>query len=159
MAEIPRARLKNLAAVVAIGGLLAAGCSRAGTTSGGGTPAPTPAPATPAAAAAPGGPPAPPAAPAGPTTITYLNTAIDRATEDVAVGAKVVWMNAETNGTPHNVTSGTVQGTVPQPDGKFASPRLVNAGEKFEHTFSAPGAYHYYCAVHPAQMQGTINVH
>jgi len=153
VAEVPKAG--NLAAVIAIGYLLTAGCSKAGTPGSG-----TPPPASPAAAAAsPSGPPAPPAAPAGPITITYLNTAIDRTTEDVAVGTKVVWMNAETNGTPHNVTSGTVQGTAPQPDGRFASHRIVNAGERFEHSFTAPGTYHYYCAVHPAQMQGTISVH
>src|SRR2546421_446185 len=58
MAEVPKAR--NLAAVIAIGCLLAAGCSKAGTPGSG-----TPPPASPAAAAAsPSGPPAPPAAPA-----------------------------------------------------------------------------------------------
>ena len=76
----------------------------------------------------------------------------------VAVGTTVVWANAETNGVPHNVTSGTVQGTTPQADGKFASVPLFNPGEKFEHTFSAPGTYPYYCTVHLAQMQGTITV-
>lgn len=148
-----RTWLRNLAAVIAIGGLLAAGCSKSNGTLGGSADAP----ANPVAKeASPSSSPTQ-AAPTAPLTITFLNVAIDRGTENVAVGTKVVWTNAETNGVPHNVTSGTV-GTTPQPDGRFASAQLLNAGEKFEHAFTAAGTYHYYCALHPAQMQGTITV-
>jgi plastocyanin len=91
-------------------------------------------------------------------TITYANIAIDRPALTVPVGTTVVWANAETTALPHNVTSGSVEGTTPHPDGAYASAPLLNPGEKFEHTFTAPGTYHYYCSVHLAQMQGTITV-
>ena len=47
------------------------------------------------------------------------------------------------------------------PDGKalFDSGTLKKQGASYSFTFSKPGTYSYYCAVHPAQMQGTINVH
>jgi plastocyanin len=99
-----------------------------------------------------------PPSPPPPVTITFANIAIDHPAETVPVGTTVVWTNAETTALPHNVTSGMVQGTTSQPDGGFASAPLINPGEKFEHTFTAPGTYHYYCSVHLAQMQGTITV-
>jgi plastocyanin len=138
-----------LVGMIAAATLLAAGCSKGS----GGAKDRAQAPANAAADQAPAEQPA-----AAPVTITFLNLAIDRTTENVPVGTKVVWKNAETNGVPHNVTSGTVQGTTSQPDGTFASTPLFNPGESYEHTFTAAGTYRYFCSVHPVQMQGTITV-
>ena len=133
--------------MIVVAALLASGCSRSKGTTGAAKPA--------TSEASPSSAPAPPPAP---VTITYANIAIDHPAVTVPVGTTVVWANAEPTALPHNVTSGTIDGTTPHPDGKFASAPLFNPGEKFEHTFTAPGTYHYYCSVHLAQMQGTITV-
>ena len=54
-------------------------------------------------------------------------------------GSKVTWTNMDT--APHTVTidSGPV---------KFSSPTLQK-GDSFTYTFTTPGTYSYYCAVHP----------
>jgi plastocyanin len=59
------------------------------------------------------------------------------------------------------VTSGRVDqagGTVTaQPDGRFDS-GTISKGQNFQFTFSEPGAYPFFCAVHPATMTGVVTV-
>jgi plastocyanin len=108
--------------------------------------------------ASPTAAPSQPAAPAGPVTIKLVNQAIEQPAVTVAKGTKIVWSNTETNGVPHNIVSGTIQGTTAQPDGLFASAALFNPGQSFEHTFASAGTFPYYCSVHPEQMKGTVTV-
>jgi len=63
----------------------------------------------------------------------------------IAPGTRVVWTNKDE--TPHTVTSN---------DKSFASKGL-DTGDKFEHTFAAPGKFDYICTVHPF-MTGTVHV-
>jgi plastocyanin len=63
----------------------------------------------------------------------------------VQAGTKVTWINRDEE--IHTVTSAA---------GAFASPALEK-GETFSYTFAAPGAYSYFCALHP-HMKSTITV-
>ena len=63
----------------------------------------------------------------------------------VPVGASVVWTNHDD--VPHTVVS-TEQ--------KFKSPAL-DTDERFSHRFDAPGAYDYFCSIHP-KMTGRLTV-
>jgi plastocyanin len=63
----------------------------------------------------------------------------------VPVGAVVTWTNHDEE--PHTVTSAT---------GTFSSAGLSN-DETFTQTFSRPGTYQYFCALHP-QMRATVVV-
>ena len=63
----------------------------------------------------------------------------------VPVGTTVTWVNHDEE--PHTVTSGT---------GAFSSAGLVNE-DTFVQTFTKPGTYPYYCAIHP-YMKGTLIV-
>jgi plastocyanin len=65
----------------------------------------------------------------------------------VAQGTKVTWINQDD--IPHTVTDAAAQRD-------FKSPAL-DTGEHFEHVFSKPGIYHYFCSLHP-KMQGVIVV-
>lgn len=64
----------------------------------------------------------------------------------VPVGSTVSWYNA--GAAPHTVTSNT---------GAFAS-AVLNAGGGFSATLWTPGAYGYYCQIHPG-MVGTVEVY
>lgn len=81
------------------------------------------------------------------------------ATLQVAAGAEVAW--TQTDAGFHTVTSGTVQqgtgGVTPSPDGRFDSSRLAT-DQTFSFTFDEPGAYPYYCSIHPATMRGEVRV-
>lgn len=81
------------------------------------------------------------------------------ATLEVAAGTEVAW--TQTDAGFHTVTSGTVEqgtgGVTPRPDGKFDSSRLVT-DQTFSFTFDEPGAYPYYCSIHPATMRGEVRV-
>lgn len=63
----------------------------------------------------------------------------------VQAGTKVTWINRDEE--THTVTSA---------EGAFASPAL-DKGETFSYTFTAPGVYSYFCALHP-YMKSTITV-
>ncbi len=58
-------------------------------------------------------------------------------TLEVSAGATVTWTNAD--GDTHTVTSS---------NGAFTSPAL-DSGETFSQTFTVPGTYNYFCALHP----------
>lgn len=72
----------------------------------------------------------------------------------IASGGAVRWINADVAN--HQISSGTVQGNQPRPDGRVSSPLLFRRDE-FTATFRSPGEYPYYCGVHPF-MRGTILV-
>jgi len=63
----------------------------------------------------------------------------------VAKGATVTWINHDEE--PHTVTSAT---------GAFASTGLANE-DTFTQTFTKPGTYQYFCALHP-HMKATVIV-
>jgi plastocyanin len=66
-------------------------------------------------------------------------------TASVPVGTTVMWTNHDD--VPHTVVS-TEQ--------KFKSP-VLDTDERFSHRFDAPGAYQYFCSIHP-KMIGRIVV-
>ncbi len=63
----------------------------------------------------------------------------------VPAGTKVTWINHDD--VPHNVVS---------TDKKFASP-VLDTDEQFSYEFKDPGAYGYYCSIHP-KMTGKVIV-
>ncbi|WOJ88157.1 cupredoxin family copper-binding protein [Methylocapsa polymorpha] len=67
------------------------------------------------------------------------------ATLNVKPGAVVAWTNEDD--IPHSIVA---------VDGKFHSPAL-DTGDAFSFTLTEPGAYAYYCGLHP-HMKGTIIV-
>lgn len=70
----------------------------------------------------------------------------------IKVGTTVTWVN-NSAGIPHNVVSGS-GGT---PNNKFTTSAILNTGDKYSFTFTAPGEYPFYCGIHPA-MIGWITV-
>ena len=63
----------------------------------------------------------------------------------VPIGASVTWTNKDD--VPHNVVS---------TGGQFRSP-VLDTDERFSRRFDAPGAYAYYCSLHP-RMTGRVVV-
>lgn len=73
----------------------------------------------------------------------------------------VTWVNKDI--TTHDITSGIgvsrfegVQGVRGEPDGKFTS-NIIEKGESWSYTFTEPGVYPYFCAIHP-WMVGVVIV-
>jgi len=77
--------------------------------------------------------------------ITVDNFKFAPATVSVPAGATVAWTNRDD--VPHNIVS-TEQ--------RFKSP-VLDTGETFRHRFDTPGAYPYFCSLHP-KMTGRIVV-
>lgn len=85
-----------------------------------------------------------PAAPAA--QVTIANMSFSPRILTVTAGTMVTWVNRD--GDAHSVES----------RGKgFTSSPLLNTGQKYSYTFTTPGTYEYYCAVH-ASMTGKIVV-
>jgi len=86
-------------------------------------------------------------APAAPTAqVAIANMSFSPRTLTVAAGTTVTWVNRD--GDAHSVES----------RGKaFPSSPLLSTGQKYSYTFTTPGTYEYYCAVH-ASMTGKIVV-
>jgi plastocyanin len=80
--------------------------------------------------------------------IAYRNIAIDPDTLKVKVGSTIKWTNYDS--VEHNVTS---EGGV----AKFAS-KDFGEGGTYEVKVNKPGVIHYECTIHPASMNGTIEV-
>jgi plastocyanin len=95
-----------------------------------------------------GSPPASAPIRSGVVAIAYRNIAINPDTVKVKVGATITWTNYDS--VEHNVTS---------QDGpqKFAS---KDFGESATFSIKAerPGVIHYLCTIHPASMNGTIQI-
>jgi plastocyanin len=84
----------------------------------------------------------------GAVSIEYHNITINPDTLKVKVGSTVKWTNLDS--VEHNVTS---EGG-PQ---KFASKNFGEGGS-YEVKLTKPGVIHYECTIHPATMNGTIEV-
>jgi plastocyanin len=84
----------------------------------------------------------------GTVQIAYRNIAIAPDTLKVKVGSTIKWTNFDS--VEHNVTS---EGG-PQ---KFASKDFGENGT-YELKVNKPGVIHYECTIHPASMNGTIEV-
>ncbi len=79
------------------------------------------------------------------TEVKIANFTFDPPQVTVKAGTTVVWTNDDD--IPHTVTSSTLA---------FKSAAL-DTDQKFSFTFTTPGAYKYFCALHP-HMTGTIVV-
>jgi plastocyanin len=84
----------------------------------------------------------------GVVQVAYRNIAIDPDTIKVKVGTTLKWTNYDS--VEHNVTSAGG----PQ---KFASKDFGENGT-YEIKALKPGVIHYVCTIHPASMNGTIEV-
>ncbi len=84
----------------------------------------------------------------GVVQIAYRNIAIAPDTVRVKVGSTIRWTNYDS--VEHDVTSTSG----PQ---KFAS-KTFGEGSTFEIKATKPGVIHYLCTIHPASMNGTIEV-
>lgn len=84
----------------------------------------------------------------GVVAVAYRNIAIDPDTLKVKVGSTIKWTNYDS--VEHNVTS---EGGV----AKFAS-KDFGEGGTYEVKVNKPGIIHYECTIHPASMNGTIEV-
>jgi len=78
----------------------------------------------------------------------------------ITAGQRVVWIYADGAKEPHTTTSGACNGTDCTGGGKaFDSGKtLLQAGNRFEHTFKHPGIFPYHCNLHNASMVGTVIV-
>jgi len=96
-------------------------------------------------------------APAGGPTITIKLIAFKPTDIQLAAGGTVTWRQDDV--ATHTVTSGRVEQTggtaTAKPDGRFDSGNITK-GQTFQFSFAEPGAYPFYCAVHPATMTGVI---
>jgi plastocyanin len=81
--------------------------------------------------------PAHPADASGGPTVSMENFNIVPATISVAPGTTVVWTNHD-----------DVEHTVTASDNSFSSPAMPTDGQ-FSYTFTTPGTYSYFCAIHP----------
>ncbi|HKH79980.1 MAG TPA: plastocyanin/azurin family copper-binding protein [Solirubrobacteraceae bacterium] len=84
----------------------------------------------------------------GVVPVAYRNIAIDPDTLRVKVGSTIKWTNYDS--VEHNVTS---EGGV----AKFAS-KDFGEGGTYEIKVTKPGIIHYECTIHPASMNGAIEV-
>lgn len=84
----------------------------------------------------------------GTVQVAYRNIAINPDTVRVKVGSTIRWTNYDP--VEHNVTS---EGG----PSRFAS-RQFGEGQSFQITASRAGVIHYLCTIHPASMNGTIEV-
>lgn len=84
----------------------------------------------------------------GTVDIAYREIAIDPDTVKVKVGTTVRWTNYDP--VEHNVTSES--GPAHFSSGNFSE------GHTFEVKLTRPGTLHYQCTLHPATMNGTIQV-
>ena len=80
-------------------------------------------------------------------SVAIQNYAFSPSALSISQGTTVTWTNHDV--APHTVTvsSGPV---------KFSSPTLQQ-GQSFSYTFTTPGTYAYYCAVHP-DMRASVTV-
>jgi plastocyanin len=138
--------------------LLIAGCGSSSTTSSS-TTATTAATSTSAGGLKPNTTPKfgtpPPSAPvqSGVVQIAYRNIAIAPDTLKVKVGSTIKWTNFDS--VEHNVISQGDRSKIGQQ--KFASKDFGENGT-FEIKAEKPGTIHYECTIHPASMNGTIEV-
>lgn len=89
----------------------------------------------------------------GTVQVAYRNITIAPGALRVKVGSTIKWTNFDD--VAHNVTSNSDRSKIgPQ---KFAS-KDFGEGGTFEIKALKPGVIHYVCTIHPASMNGTIEV-
>jgi plastocyanin len=76
--------------------------------------------------------------PAGVTAVKIDNFSFGPATITVSAGSTVTWTNNDD--VPHVVTSD---------DNKLFKSKALDTDDRFSFTFTKPGTYNYYCAIHP----------
>ena len=74
----------------------------------------------------------------GPAAVKIDNFSFGPATVDVPAGSTVTWTNRDD--VPHVVTSD---------DNKLFKSQALDTNDRFSFTFTKPGTYNYYCAIHP----------
>ena len=84
-------------------------------------------------------------APTNANEVAIENFAFRPATLTVKPGTKVTWINHDDE--PHTATE----------DDKRFNSKTLDTNEQFSFTFTQPGTYHYFCALHP-KMTGQIVV-
>jgi plastocyanin len=84
----------------------------------------------------------------GTVPVAYRNIAISPDTLRVKVGAVVRWTNYDA--VEHNVTSHGA--------GQHLASGNFGEGQTFSVRMTRPGVIHYTCTIHPATMNGTIEV-
>jgi plastocyanin len=84
--------------------------------------------------------------PASSAAIKIDNFSFGPANVTVPVGSAVTWTNNDD--VPHVVTSD---------DTKLFKSKALDTDDRFSFTFTKPGTYNYYCAIHP-KMTGKIVV-
>ena len=75
---------------------------------------------------------------AGGTTVKIDNFSFGPATITIPAGSTVTWTNNDD--VPHVVTSD---------DNKMFKSKALDTDDHFSFTFTKPGTYNYYCAIHP----------
>jgi plastocyanin len=133
--------------------LLASGCGSSASSSTSSSTGASPPPATSSGLKATttpqfAAPPASATVQSGVVQVAYRNIAIFPDTVKVKVGSTIVWTNHDP--VEHNVTSQSGPA-------RFAS-KTFGQGQSFRVTLSRPGVIHYLCTIHPASMNGTIEV-
>ena len=79
--------------------------------------------------------------PASSTTIKIDNFSFGPAAITIAAGTTVTWTNNDD--VPHVVTSD---------DNKMFKSKALDTDDHFSYTFTKPGTYNYYCAIHPKMV-------
>jgi plastocyanin len=149
---------RGLGALLACGGvLLVSGCGSSGSSSSSAT-GTTHASSSASTSTSPaikvnttprfGSPPASAPVRSGAVAIAYRNIAINPDTVKVKVGSTITWTNYDS--VEHNVTSHDG----PQ---RFASKDFAESAT-FSIKAERPGVVHYLCTIHPASMNGTIQI-
>jgi len=77
-------------------------------------------------------------------TVEITDFAFQPGSITVAPGSTITWVNDDEEA--HTITS---------TEGVFKSEALESAG-RFSHTFTKPGTYHYFCALHPHMRADVI---
>jgi plastocyanin len=98
-------------------------------------------------APAPGPPITPAESAAVPNQVAIDNFAFRPRRLEVKAGTRVTWVNRDD--VPHTATS------TARP--RAFDSRTLDTDERFEHVFTTPGTYDYFCAVHP-HMTGQVIV-
>ncbi len=100
-----------------------------------------------------------PEVPAGAPTVTIKLIAFTPSDVQLPAGGAVTWRQDDV--ATHTVTSGRVEQTggtaTAKPDGRFDSGSITK-GKTFQFAFAEPGAYPFFCAIHPATMTGVVTV-
>src|SRR6202167_5081333 len=84
--------------------------------------------------------------PASGTAVKIDNFSFGPAAVTIPAGTTVTWTNNDD--VPHVVTSD---------DNKMFKSKALDTDDRFSFTFTKPGTYNYYCAIHP-KMTATIVV-